>query len=251
MRTPVVAGNWKMNGSIASIRQRLSQLTEYDRELSSIDCIVFPPYPYLALVHECLSKSRVKLGSQNVFCEPHGAFTGEVSAPMLGEFGCQYVLIGHSERRHVFAESDALLSKKVSHALAYGLSPVFCVGETDEQREQGLTETVVREQLAGLLDACEHAEDLKRCLLAYEPVWAIGTGKTATPELAQSVHAFIRNTIAEEYPELAQELSILYGGSVNSKNAYSLFDMDDIDGVLVGGASLNASEFVEIMKCIK
>jgi triosephosphate isomerase len=243
MRTPLIAGNWKMNGSLAANATLLAGLLG-DREVMSVQLAVCVPAPYLAQVLSMLDGSPVRWGAQDVSAHERGAFTGEVSAEMLLEFGCSYVIVGHSERRSYHAESDELVAQKAHRALASGLTPIVCVGETLEEREQGATDAVVARQLAPVLDAMR--TQLASMVIAYEPVWAIGTGKTATPEMAQQVHARIRAMLAEQHAESAQQVRILYGGSMKPDNAKDLLAKPDIDGGLIGGASLNASDFLAI-----
>lgn len=248
MRQRLVMGNWKMNGCLDRIDELLHLLIKDLSEPQQAHCVLFPPAVYLPKVQALLSTSAIRWGAQNVYPAMSGAFTGELSAPMLREFNCQYVLVGHSERRHLFGEDENFVAKKFHHAKESDMIPVLCLGETLAEREQGLTEAVIAKQLhavsQGFSDVFNH------CVIAYEPVWAIGTGKTASAEQAQAVHEFIRNLIAQLEPANAVRVPILYGGSVNEHNAHSLFAMPDVDGGLVGGASLNAQQFVEIVKCI-
>jgi triosephosphate isomerase len=243
MRRTLIAGNWKMNGSFAS---NAGLLDGVRAGAASVSCelAVCVPAPYLAQVQSALSGSPVRWGAQDVSAHERGAFTGEVSAEMLLEFGCSYVIVGHSERRSYHAESDELVAQKAQRALASGLTPIVCVGETLEEREQGATDAVVSRQLAPVLDAMR--TQLASMVIAYEPVWAIGTGKTATPEMAQQVHARLRAMLAERDAESAQQVRILYGGSMKPDNAKDLLAKPDIDGGLIGGASLNASDFLAI-----
>lgn len=234
MRRKLVVGNWKMHGSKASIAELLAGLHRGLPPLSRTDAAVCPPFVYLPWAQEQLP-AAVALGAQDVAGEVQGAFTGEVAAPMLREVGCRYVIIGHSERRSLFGETDAQVARKVETALAHDLIPIVCVGETLAQREQGDTLAVIGTQL-------EAVRGVAGIVVAYEPVWAIGTGRTATPEQAQEVHAFIRQRRG------GVETQILYGGSVKADNATELFTRPDIDGALVGGASLNAEEFAAICR---
>jgi triosephosphate isomerase (TIM) len=228
-RSRLVAGNWKMHGSRASIAALLDALVEQNPS----GCAVCVPFPYLAQVAEPLRGSRIAWGAQNVSEHAQGAYTGEVSASMLAEFGCRYVIVGHSERRQLYGESDAQAAAKFAAVKAAGMTPILCVGETLEERDAGKTERVVARQLA--------AVDFKDGVLAYEPVWAIGTGRNATPEQAQTVHAFLRKKVPPE-------TTILYGGSVKPQNAAAIFAMRDVDGGLIGGASLVAKDFLDIVK---
>jgi triosephosphate isomerase len=243
MRRTLIAGNWKMNGSFASNAGLLAGVRAGAAAVSG-ELAVCVPAPYLAQVQSALSGSPVRWGAQDVSAHERGAFTGEVSAEMLLEFGCSYVIVGHSERRSYHAESDELVAQKAQRALASGLTPIVCVGETLEEREQGATDAVVSRQLAPVLDAMR--TQLASMVIAYEPVWAIGTGKTATPEMAQQVHARLRAMLAERDAESAQQVRILYGGSMKPDNAKDLLAKPDIDGGLIGGASLNASDFLAI-----
>ena len=244
MRKLMVAGNWKMNGSKSSISSLLGKIKS--DMISEVDWVVFPPFPYIAYVQGLLADSDVAWGAQNVNEHVEGAYTGEVSLGMLQDLGCRYVIIGHSERRHIYGEDDLLLASKFSVAYEAGVTPVFCVGETLAEREAGQTEQVVSRQLDAILAQEGDVERLRKAVIAYEPVWAIGTGKTASPEQAQEVHQMIRQRIAGLNPGIAEHLRILYGGSVKGSNAGTLFAMPDIDGGLVGGASLNADDFLEI-----
>jgi triosephosphate isomerase (TIM) len=243
MRRTLIAGNWKMNGSLASNAGLLDGVRA-DAASVRAELAVCVPAPYLAQVQSVLGGSPVRWGAQDVSAHERGAFTGEVSAGMLLEFACSYVIVGHSERRSYHAESDELVAQKAQRALASGLTPIVCVGETLEEREQGATDAVVSRQLAPVLDAMR--TQLASMVIAYEPVWAIGTGKTATPEMAQQVHARLRAMLAERDVESAQQVRILYGGSMKPDNAKDLLAMPDIDGGLIGGASLNASDFLAI-----
>lgn len=246
MRHKIVAGNWKMNGQIQQVMQLADQLKV--GLTSEVSTIVFPPAVYLPLVNELLQGTKIHIGAQNVYPKDFGAYTGELSAPMLKEFNCQYVLVGHSERRQFFQEDENFVAQKFHHVKDHGMIPVLCVGETLIEREKGQTEQIIAKQLLAIVQEKENS--FRGCIVAYEPVWAIGTGKTASPEQAQDVHQFIRSWVAEQNKEDAQRLPILYGGSVNENNASSLFTMPDVDGGLVGGASLNAKQFLEIVKCI-
>ena len=248
MRQSLVMGNWKMNGRMDQIPVLLQALLASLPKGSHTSCVVFPPAIYLPLVEALLAKSSIAWGAQNVYSLDAGAFTGELSAPMLNDYGCRYVLVGHSERRHVFHEDEKFIAEKFHHVKDHGMIPVLCVGETLDEREHGLTEHVLTQQLLAVTHV--GTQFFKNCVVAYEPVWAIGTGRTASPEQAQAAHKFIRDLVAKFDENDANQLSILYGGSVNEKNAQSLFIMPDVDGGLVGGASLNAQQFVEIVKCI-
>ncbi|MHC4062101.1 MAG: triose-phosphate isomerase [Planctomycetota bacterium] len=250
MRKPFVAGNWKMNTDTDSGVRLAEAVADRSSETAgrSVSVAVIPPFVYLQAVVKAVVTSRIAVGAQDIYYEQNGAFTGEISASMLKDVGCTYVLCGHSERRHVIGESDELVSKKVSAAISGGLLPILCVGELLEEREAGRTVEVVTRQmergLAGL-----SAEKVSAVVVAYEPVWAIGTGLTATPEQAQDVHALIRKLLSEAYDsQLAEGTSILYGGSVKADNAAELMREKDVDGLLVGGASLKADDFVAIIE---
>lgn len=244
MRRKLVVGNWKMHGSHAASAELLGRLLCTLPTLSRVEVAVCPPFVYLSSVRELLAESSVKLGAQNVCAEPQGAFTGEVSAAMLRDCGCDFVIVGHSERRQLFGESDAQVAMKASLALQNDLTPIICVGESLAEREAEATLAVIERQLAAIREALSSA-DLRRAVIAYEPIWAIGTGRTATPEQAQEVHAFIRQQLRSRQ---ADTVPILYGGSVKADNAEALFAQADIDGGLVGGASLKAEEFAAICK---
>jgi triosephosphate isomerase len=248
MRTPLVIGNWKMHGTQSMARELAQAVRDGLKRPRGVEVVVCPPYTALPAAAEVLKGAAVALGAQNCHWEAQGAFTGEISPAMLAELGCRWVLLGHSERRHVFRETDEEINRKMTGALRHGMAPVLCVGETEEERRQGLTFTVVEGQLragwAGL-----SSEDLARCVLAYEPVWAIGTGVNATPAQAAEVHRYLRGLVSEvASKELAQSVRILYGGSVKADNAQALTQEPDIDGVLVGGASLQAQSFITIAK---
>lgn len=244
MRKKLVAGNWKMHGSQA---ENAALLAAIKPALAGIDAVVCVPFPYLAQAQAALAGSSIAWGAQNLSEQPKGAFTGEVSASMLLDFGCRYVIVGHSERRSLYGESDADVAKKYMAAQAAGLMPILCVGESLDERESGVTEAVVARQLDAVIGMAG-VGSLARAVVAYEPVWAIGTGKTATPAQAQAVHAFIRGKIAALDKSVADALIIQYGGSVKAANAAELMAQPDIDGGLIGGASLAADEFVAICK---
>jgi len=244
MRKKLVAGNWKMHGNLAENAALLEALKP---ALAGIEAVVCVPFPYLAQVQSALAGSSIAWGAQNVSEQSKGAFTGEVSTSMLLDFGCKYVIVGHSERRSLYGESDELVAKKYMAAQAAGLTPILCVGESLEERESGVTEAVVARQLDAVINAAGVAS-LGRAVVAYEPVWAIGTGKTASPEQAQAVHAFIRGKIAALDAAVAHGLVIQYGGSVKAANAAELVVQPDIDGGLIGGASLVADEFIAICR---
>jgi triosephosphate isomerase len=245
MRQPLVAGNWKMHGSRAENASLVSGLLELLQPGKRAEILLCPPFPYLMETGRLLKDSGVALGAQSVCAESQGAFTGEVSAAMLKDVGCRYVLVGHSERRQLFGESDALVARKFVAAQAQGLVPVLCVGETLDERESDQTASVVTRQIEAVL-AVTGVQALARAVIAYEPIWAIGTGRTASPEQAQEVHAMIRSKVANRDATIGGSVRILYGGSVKASNAQELFAMPDIDGGLVGGASLKADEFARI-----
>ncbi|OMG53786.1 triose-phosphate isomerase [Azonexus hydrophilus] len=246
MRRKLVAGNWKMHGSLSRNGELLGQLAAHAGEMAC-EMLVCPPFPYLAQAQLLLAGSGIGLGAQNLSEHPVGAFTGEVSADMLADFGCRHVLVGHSERRSLFAESDVLVAAKFEAARRAGLVPVLCVGETLAEREAGLTGEVVSRQLLAVLQRTGVAA-MRDALVAYEPVWAIGTGRTATPAQAQEVHAAIRSLVAGYDADVAGGLRILYGGSVKPQNALELFGQPDIDGGLIGGAALVAEDFLAICR---
>jgi triosephosphate isomerase (TIM) len=245
MRQRLAVGNWKMYGSLPENQALLDKVAVAAGGLSKAIAAVCVPFPYLAQARTALAGSKAAWGGQNVSQHSKGAFTGEVSAGMLREFGCRYVIVGHSERRQFFGEDDATVALKAKAVLAEGMVPIVCVGETLAERERGVTEEVVGRQLGVVADRLG-AEGLKASVLAYEPVWAIGTGKTATPEQAQAVHAYLRGGLAARDKSIAASMPILYGGSVKAANATELFGMRDVDGGLIGGASLVAEEFLAI-----
>jgi triosephosphate isomerase len=245
MRTPLVAGNWKMHGSRAENTSLVESLLDLLKPDSKADVLLCPPFVYLWETGRMLKDTDVALGAQSLCAEALGAFTGEVSGAMLRDVGCGYVLVGHSERRQLYGENDALVARKFVAAQGQGLVPVLCVGETLEERESGRTNEVVARQLDAVLSVSGVAS-LGQAVVAYEPVWAIGTGRTASPEQAQEVHAMIRARVEALDGTIARSVRILYGGSVKASNARELFAMADIDGGLVGGASLKAEEFAQI-----
>jgi triosephosphate isomerase len=246
MRQTLVAGNWKMNGSTASITELLDGLKAGMSDVSdSTQVAVCAPYVYIPMVQNSLADSAIAYGAQDISEQDSGAFTGEISGSMLNDFNCKYAIVGHSERRSLYGEQDQDTANKYAAALKHGLTPILCVGELLEEREAGITEEVVARQLDAVIEN-SGVGSLADGVIAYEPVWAIGTGKTATPDQAQAVHAFIRNKIAALNADVADKVQILYGGSVNGGNAAELFAMEDIDGGLVGGASLKVDEFLKI-----
>lgn len=245
MRQPLIAGNWKMNGNKASVERLLAGVVAGIGGVQRSEVVVCPPFPFLAMAEQALAGTPVRLGAQNVCTEEVGAFTGEVSATMLAEFGCRYVICGHSERRALYGENDAIIARKLAAAHGKGVRPILCVGETLEERQRGDTDKIIAGQLDGIIDRAGIAT-FGLIELAYEPVWAIGTGMTATPEQAQEVHAFIRNRLAGHDATIAEGIRILYGGSMKPSNAPELLSQADIDGGLIGGASLAAEEFLAI-----
>lgn len=247
MRQPIIAGNWKMNGSRDSIRELLEGIKAGMADVNKAEVVVCAPYIYLADVEQQLFGSAVGFGGQNMSTEASGAYTGEISSSMLLDFHCKYVIVGHSERRTYYGEDDAIVAKKFAVAREAGLIPILCIGETLEEREKGTTEEVVARQTKAVIDEVG-VKALADGVIAYEPVWAIGTGKTASPQQAQDVHAFIRKMIAEHDADVAAKVRIQYGGSMNAGNAEELLAMEDIDGGLIGGASLKAPDFLTICK---
>src|SRR5574341_322796 len=247
-RRPIIAGNWKMNKTAAEARDLATKLAPLVSGVKDRDIVLAPPFTALQSVGEAIKGTNMALAAQNLHWEDKGAFTGEISAEMLLDLGCKYVIIGHSERRQYFGETDETVNKKVKQALKKGLLPILCVGETLTEREAGrLTEVIGRQVTGGLKDIA--AEDMKKVVIAYEPVWAIGTGKTATPEQANEVHALIRKTVKSLYTtEIAEGVRIQYGGSVTPENVSSLMTKPDIDGALVGGASLKPESFAALVK---
>ena len=248
MRRPCVAGNWKMHKTVEESLSLVKELILGLGEFNSVDSVIFPPFTALAKVADQLEGSSISLGAQNLFWEQQGAFTGEISPQMIAELA-DHVIIGHSERRAYFQDTDEAVNKKIKAALGVGLKPILCVGETLEENEAGRTGQVVKRQLAAALDGLGE-DQLKEMMIAYEPVWAIGTGRAATPDGAnQVIKTYIREEIAQLISsEIAQELRVLYGGSVKPENAEDFFRQPDIDGALVGGASLKAEAFIEITK---
>jgi triosephosphate isomerase len=249
MRKKVIAGNWKMNNDLSESQSLISKLINaLSNEKISCDVIVCPPFTSLSEAHSLLKNSAIKLGAQNMYFEENGAFTGEISASMLKSTGCEYVILGHSERRTIFGETDQVINKKIIKALQSGLLPIFCVGETLKEREGDETNNIIKRQITEGLKNIS-SDDMKKIIVAYEPVWAIGTGKTASPQQAEDVHAFIRGLVKSLYTnEIAEDLVIQYGGSVKPDNAKELLSQKDIDGALVGGACLKSESFLGIIK---
>jgi len=246
MRRPIIAGNWKMNGTRASVQELLQDVKKGAADVRDVEWIVFPPFLFLEQTEKLLSDTNIAWGAQNLSDKLSGAYTGEVSATMLKDFGCRYVLVGHSERRSIYGEDNELVASKFVAACDAGLIPILCVGETLEERKIGRTQEMVGEQVNAVLKLNNGIQRLCNAVIAYEPVWAIGTGIVATSEQAQQVHQNIRAQIAKIDANIAQQIRILYGGSVKPDNAKALFSMPDIDGGLIGGASLKASDFLEI-----
>ncbi|MGA2585837.1 MAG: triose-phosphate isomerase [Candidatus Aminicenantales bacterium] len=247
-KPPFIAGNWKMNLTVPEAKALLASILRAGPLLSEAAIVVIPPFTALVDAAKLLLDTPVRLGAQNLFWENQGAYTGEISAPMLADVGCRYVIVGHSERRGHFGETDSVVGKKILAALGAGLQPIVCIGETLEEREAGQTVRKIARQILGGLEGLP-AERFRDVIIAYEPIWAIGTGKTASPAQAEEIHAFIRRTLEEKYGnEAASCAIILYGGSVKPANSYSLFKEKNIDGFLVGGASLEAESFILITK---
>ncbi len=244
-RQSLVAANWKMNGDLAGIRELVGEISTGVEPDASTEVLICAPYVYLPEMQRLLVDTPIKWGAQNVSEFEKGAYTGEISVSMLKDFGCEFVIVGHSERRHVFGESDQQVAAKFNVVNKAGLTPILCLGELLEERQGGTTEEVISRQLNEALN-CAGIESFENAVIAYEPVWAIGTGHTATPEQAEEVHAFIRLQLARHSDEIADRIKILYGGSVKADNAAELFSRADIDGGLIGGASLVASDFLTI-----
>lgn len=252
MRKKIVAGNWKMNGRLPQVKQLLLDLMTQMNEIkplpANVDCVVLPPAIYVPLTQQVLQNSSIQWGGQNIYPALQGAFTGEHSLLMYQDYGCRYMLVGHSERRQLFAETENFIAEKFHLIKEHDMIPLLCVGETEEERSQGRTQEILGKQLRVHLERDKHC--FSNAVIAYEPVWAIGTGQTAAPYEVQEVHVFIREQISAFSQDDANRVPVLYGGSVNEKNAASLFAMPDVDGGLIGGASLNATQFLEIVKCI-
>ncbi len=249
MRMPIIGGNWKMNrGSPSSAITMLRVLKRLVKNIHNVEIVIAPPFTALFSVIQYLKKTNIRVGAQNVYFEDSGAFTGEISPKFLKEIGCEYVILGHSERRDIFLEPDEVINKKIKKSLSYGLRPIVCIGEHLEDREAGNTERVIEKQLEFTFKDL-NKKDMMNIVIAYEPIWAIGTGKTATPEQAEEIHRFIRNYLEEKYDnDLETDIRIQYGGSINPSNAEALFQKENIDGGLVGGASLEAGSLYEIIK---
>lgn len=249
MRNKIVAGNWKMNNDLNESINLISAIKKgLDEKNSKVEVIICPPFTSLETASALIKNTAIKLGAQNMYFEKNGAFTGEISASMLKSVGCQYVILGHSERRTIFGESDELINKKIKSAILSELNPIFCIGETLQQREKGEAFKIVDQQIKkGLAGITK--EEFEKIIIAYEPVWAIGTGKNATPEQAQEIHQYIRKKISTIYGEDSAEKTIIqYGGSVKPENSFQLMSQQDIDGALVGGACLKADSFLSIIQ---
>ena len=249
MRKKVIAGNWKMHYDLSESQNLISKLTSgLSGKKYNCDVIICPPFTSLSEASSLIKDTPVKLGAQNMYFQESGAYTGEISAKMLKSVGCEYVILGHSERRTIFKESDGLINEKITAALKAGLKPIFCIGETLEERENGKEKEVLKRQLSGGLDEIS-LDEMKQIIIAYEPVWAIGTGRTATPAQAEEMHDYIRNYIQDDFnTETAENLIIQYGGSVKPDNARELLSQQNIDGALVGGACLKADSFIGIIE---
>jgi len=249
MPVKIVAGNWKMNTSLEEAKALASEIVSKINPTET-EVVICPPFPYLEPIRQLISGTSIRLGAQNCAAQKNGAFTGEVSASMLASLGVQYVILGHSERRSLFGENDEVIASKLSLALENGLKVIFCCGETLQERESGLLEEVLKRQIRFGIPL-GHSGLASRLVVAYEPVWAIGTGQTASPDQAEQAHEFIRTLLVEQFPEEGADISILYGGSCNPSNAAELFARKNIDGGLIGGASLKAADFMQIVQAFK
>lgn len=249
MRKPIIGGNWKMHRGIpVEAAEMIETLIPLIKEVKNVDCVICPPFTTISTVSELIKGTNIKLGSQNMYFEDSGPFTGEIAPNFIKSLGCKYVILGHSERRDIFQESDELVNKKIKKALSVNLKPIVCIGEHLVDREAGRAKFMVKFRLDNTLTGLDK-EDILKIVIAYEPIWAIGTGKTATPEQAEEVHIYIRQILADRYDqETADLVRIQYGGSIKPTNAEELFKMNNIDGGLVGGASLEADSFSEIIK---
>ena len=247
MRDLLIVGNWKMHGNTIMISELVDEIIDGLDASSSCNLLLCSPFPYLGLVSQRIINSPIFLGAQNLSQHTSGPYTGEVSAEMLKDLGCEYVIVGHSERRELMGETNKIIANKFITAIKSHLKPILCIGESLDERKQGMTTSVISDQLNTVLNEID-SNDLSNAVIAYEPVWAIGTGLTATPDEAQDVHAHIRAEISKSSKKVAENIQILYGGSVNGNNAGSLFSMPDIDGGLIGGASLTSLEFLSIAK---
>ena len=247
MRKLLIAGNWKMNKTISEAINLMNTIKAGVYQVTGVDMLVCPPFVALSAIAKCLERTTIELGAQNMYSGTEGAYTGEISPLMLKDIGCRYVILGHSERRSYFKETDAMINKKVILGLQFNLIPIVCIGETLEERERGVTKEVVKKQFEGSLKdlSKEHIENV---VIAYEPVWAIGTGRNATPQQAEEVHKYIRQLITHAYDRsLSENVRILYGGSITPDNIADLVKKDNIDGGLVGGASIKAESFIQIV----
>ncbi|MFX1500949.1 MAG: triose-phosphate isomerase [Promethearchaeota archaeon] len=249
MRKPVIGGNWKMNrGTPIEAKDMLESIIPRVEGIDNVDIIIAPPYTVLTRAYEILKGTNIKLGAQNMYFEDKGAFTGEISPKFLKEIGVEYIILGHSERRDIFKETDSLINKKIKKALLINLKPIVCIGEHLEERETGRTKEIIEYQINETFKDISK-EDMKKIIIAYEPIWAIGTGKTATPDQAEEIHIFIRELLARKYDkEIADIVRIQYGGSIKPNNAEDLFNKKNIDGGLVGGASLDSNSLFQIIK---
>ena len=251
MRKYIIAGNWKMHGSREANAALLAGFVPQLAPQPQAEVVVLPPLVYLQQIQELLASTPVKWGAQNISANEPGAYTGEVAATMLQDFDCTYILVGHSERRHIYGEDNQLVALKFAQAQHYGFTPILCVGETLAEREAGNTMAVVSAQIDAVLNLEGGAAVFAKAVIAYEPVWAIGTGVTATPEQAQEIHATIRQQLQTHDVAIAEQVRILYGGSVKANNAAQILQQVDIDGALIGGAALDSQQFLEIIQCIK
>lgn len=248
MRTPLIAGNWKMNNNMTESMELVDNLIKLTKDFNkNVEILICPPFTALFSIKNSINDSVIKLGAQNMYFEEKGAYTGEVSPMMLHDIGVEYVIIGHSERRQLFNETDDLINKKIKAALKYGIKPILCVGETLEQRESGIEKSIIKNQITNAFKDINDKDSVK-IIIAYEPIWAIGTGKNATSNQANEMASFIRKTVSELYGELvSQNMIIQYGGSVKVNNANEILSQNDIDGALIGGASLKAEDFYKII----
>ncbi|MBY9005423.1 MAG: triose-phosphate isomerase [Candidatus Lokiarchaeota archaeon] len=248
MRIPIIGGNWKMHRGIPKdAKEMLEALIPLVKDVRNVDIVIVPPFTALSII-DIVEGTNIKIGAQNMYFEEKGAFTGEISPLFLKEIGCEYVVLGHSERRDIFKENDELINKKLKKALSMELKPIVCIGEHLEDREQGKTKEIIKGQFEGTFNGISK-EEITKIVIAYEPIWAIGTGKTATPEQADEVHQYIRELLGNNYDkQTAESVRIQYGGSVKPNNASELFQKENIDGGLVGGASLDANSFADIIK---
>jgi len=248
MRKPLIAGNWKMNKTISEATNLVNTIKAGVHQIAGVDVVVCPPAINLSEVNNCLDRCNIELGAQNMYPATDGAFTGEISPLMIKDTGCRYVILGHSERRTIFKEKDDFINKKVLLALEYNLIPILCIGETLDERERGVTKDVVRSQMEGSLKALTK-DQMTNVVVAYEPVWAIGTGLNATPQQAEDVHKYIRQLIAQKYDgAVSESVRILYGGSMKPENCVDLLKKENIDGGLIGGAALKAESFIQLVQ---